>query len=39
MVSLGETGRNLSKINVVTGEVAGFLYRPLLWFTGIKAAG
>jgi uncharacterized protein YoxC len=39
MVSLGETGRNLSKFNVVIGEVAGFLCRPLLWFTGLKAAG
>lgn len=39
MVSLGDTGRNISKINVVVGEVAGLLCRSSLWLTGLKAAG
>jgi uncharacterized protein YoxC len=39
MVSLGDTGRNIRKINVVVGEVAGLLCRSSLWLTGLKAAG
>jgi uncharacterized protein YoxC len=39
MVSLGDTGRNISKINIVVGEVAGLLCRSSLWLTGLKAAG
>ena len=39
MESLGDTGRNISKINIVVGEVAGLLCRSSLWLTGLKAAG
>jgi uncharacterized protein YoxC len=39
MASLGDTGRNISKINVVVGEVTGLLCRSSLWLTGLKAAG
>ena len=39
MESLGDTGRNISKINIVVSEVAGLLCRSSLWITGLKAAG
>lgn len=39
MVALGDTGRNISKINVVIGEVANLMCKSSLWLTGLKAAG
>jgi uncharacterized protein YoxC len=39
MVSLGDTGRNISKIDAVVGKVADLLWRSSLWLTGLKAAG
>jgi uncharacterized protein YoxC len=39
MESIGDTGRNISRINVVVGEVAGLVCRSSLWLTGLKAAG
>jgi uncharacterized protein YoxC len=38
MVALGDTGRNISKINVVIGDVANLLSKSSLWLTGLKAA-
>lgn len=39
MVALGDTGRNISKINFVIGEVADLMCKSSLWLTGLKAAG
>jgi len=39
MTSLGDTGRNISRINAVIGNVAGLLCTSSLWMTGFKAAG
>jgi uncharacterized protein YoxC len=39
MESIGDTGRNISRINSVVGEVAGLVCRSSLWLTGLKAAG
>ncbi len=39
MTAVGDTGRNISKINVAIAEVAGICYRSSLWVTGLKAAG
>jgi len=39
MEAIGDTGRNISRINYAVGEVADFLYRMSLMSTGVKAAG
>jgi uncharacterized protein YoxC len=39
MTAVGDTGRNISRINVVIGEVAGLLSKSSLWMTGLKAGG
>jgi uncharacterized protein YoxC len=39
MISLGDTGRNISRINAVVGNVASLLCTSSLWMTGLKAAG
>jgi uncharacterized protein YoxC len=39
MISLGDTGRNISRINAVIGNVAGVVSTSSLWMTGLKAAG
>jgi uncharacterized protein YoxC len=39
MTAVGDTGRNISRINVVIGEVAGLLTKSSLWMTGLKAGG
>ncbi len=37
MTAVGDTGRNISRINIVVGEFAGLLTRSSLWVTGLKA--
>jgi len=39
MTAVGETGRNVSRINAVIGDVADVFCRSSLWMTGLKAAG
>jgi uncharacterized protein YoxC len=39
MTAIGDTGRNISRINCAVGEVADFLSRVSLLSTGVKAAG
>lgn len=39
MEAIGDTGRNISKINHAIGEVADFLCRLSVLSTGVKAAG
>jgi len=39
MAAIGDTGRNISRINRAVGEVADFLFRVSLLSTGVKAAG
>jgi uncharacterized protein YoxC len=39
MTAVGDTGRNISRINSVIGQVADVVGRSSLWYTGIKAAG
>lgn len=39
MEAVGDTGRNISKINVAVGQVADFLSNITLFSTGFKAAG
>jgi uncharacterized protein YoxC len=39
MTAVGDTGRNISRINVVIGDFAGLLTRSSLWMTGLKAGG
>jgi uncharacterized protein YoxC len=39
MTSLGDTGRNISRINAVIGSVANLACTSSLWMTGLKAAG
>ncbi len=39
MTAIGDTGRNISRINVAIGDVAGIFFRSSLWITGLKAAG
>jgi len=39
MTAVGETGRNVSRINSVIGDVADVFCRSSLWMTGLKAAG
>lgn len=39
MTAIGDTGRNISRINCAVGEVADFLVRIALISTGVKAAG
>jgi uncharacterized protein YoxC len=38
MDALGDTGRNISTINIVVGEAATLLCRSSLWLKGLKAA-
>lgn len=38
MTAVGDTGRNISRVNAVVGEVADVLSRVTLLSTGIKAA-
>jgi uncharacterized protein YoxC len=39
MTAVGDTGRNISRINAVIGEIADFLGRTSLLCAGVKAAG
>ncbi|MDD2320591.1 MAG: DUF948 domain-containing protein [Geobacteraceae bacterium] len=39
MQAVGETGRNISRINIVVGQVADVLSRVSLLSAGVKAAG
>jgi uncharacterized protein YoxC len=39
MTAVGDTGRNISRINAVLGSVADVLSRVTLLSTGVKAAG
>jgi uncharacterized protein YoxC len=39
MAAVGDTGRNVSRVNAVIGEVADLLSRVTLLSTGVKAAG
>jgi uncharacterized protein YoxC len=39
MTAIGDTGRNISRINVAIGDVASIFFRSSLWITGLKAAG
>jgi len=39
MTAVGDTGRNISRINSVVGEVAGLLGRTSIWRAGVAAAG
>jgi uncharacterized protein YoxC len=39
MTAIGDTGRNISRINVAIGNVADIFFRSSLWITGLKAAG
>ena len=38
MTAVGDTGRNISRINVVAGAVADLVGRSSFWMTGVKAA-
>jgi uncharacterized protein YoxC len=38
MEALGDTGRNISKINFVIGDAASLLCRSSLWIKGLQAA-
>lgn len=39
MTAIGDTGRNISRVNLALGEVADLVSRVSLLSTGIKAAG
>jgi uncharacterized protein YoxC len=39
MAAVGDTGRNISRINSVVGEVAGLVDRTSIWRAGVAAAG
>jgi len=38
MVAIGDTGRNINRINVVIGAVTHIFFRSFLWIIGLKAA-
>jgi uncharacterized protein YoxC len=38
MEALGDTGRNISKINVVADEAVSFLCKSSMWIKGLQAA-
>jgi len=38
MAAVGDTGRNISRINAVVGEVAGLFDRTSIWSAGMSAA-
>ncbi len=39
ITAVGDTGRNISRINVAIGDVADVFFKSSLWITGLKAAG
>lgn len=39
MAAVGDTGRNISRINTVVGQVAAIVGRTSIWRAGITAAG
>jgi hypothetical protein len=39
MTAIGDTGRSISRINVVIGVVTDIFFRLFIWIVGLKAAG